>query len=70
MFLQDTVITLQAITGLAEQVYTPQFRASLTVTGNEGNVYRFNVDSSNSLVLQMEDVSIIQSILTYWFEIF
>ncbi|XP_063425362.1 CD109 antigen-like [Mytilus trossulus] len=55
---QDTVITLQAITGLAEQVYTPQFRASLTVTGNEGNVYRFNVDNSNSLVLQMEDMPI------------
>ncbi|XP_071158706.1 CD109 antigen-like isoform X2 [Mytilus edulis] len=55
---QDTVITLQAITGLAEQVYTPQFRASLTVTGNEGSVYTFNVDNSNSLVLQMEGMPI------------
>ncbi|CAC5397371.1 CD109 [Mytilus coruscus] len=55
---QETVITLQAITGLAEKVYTRRFSASLIVTGDEGSVHRFNVGNSNSLVLQMGDMPI------------
>jgi len=57
--LQDTVVALQALSGLGEKIYVPKFQIAMNTKGNTWPGKTFNVDNSNSLVLQSEDVSII-----------
>ena len=57
--LQDTVVALQALSGLGEKIYVPNFKIAMNAKGNTWSGKTFNVDNSNSLVLQNEDVSIL-----------
>ena len=53
---QDTMVALQALSGLGEKIYVPNFKIAMNAKGNTWSGKTFNVDNSNSLVLQSEDI--------------
>ena len=52
------MVALQALSGLGVKIYVPKFQIAMNTKGNTWPGKTFNVDNSNSLVLQNEDVSI------------
>ena len=53
------MVALQALSGLGEKIYVPKFKIAMNAKGNTWSGKTFNVDNSNSLILQSEDVSIL-----------
>ncbi|XP_012945936.1 CD109 antigen [Aplysia californica] len=58
---QDTVIALNALSEFNRQVYSDNFQVSITTTFNVFQRFRFNIDKTNSLVLQSKDTTRVPS---------
>ncbi|XP_063430935.1 CD109 antigen-like [Mytilus trossulus] len=54
---QDTVIAIQALSGLGEKIYVPNFQMSVNTVGDTWTQGKtFDVNNRNALVLQIEDI--------------
>ncbi|VDH89375.1 Hypothetical predicted protein [Mytilus galloprovincialis] len=54
---QDTVIAIQALSGLGEKIYVPNFQMSVNTVGDTWSQGKtFDVNNRNALVLQIEDI--------------
>ena len=52
------MIAIQALSGLGEKIYVPNFQMSVNTVGDTWSQGKtFDVNNRNALVLQIEDVS-------------
>lgn len=53
---QDTVVALFAMSQFAKQVYSNNFNVHVTATLSPTQTYTFNIDQTNALLLQSQEV--------------
>lgn len=56
---QDTIIALQGLSEMAEQIYSPDFDMTVTISRPPGSdvTETFNITADNALIFQSRDVS-------------
>lgn len=65
LWLQDTVMALQALGAYSEKAYSPTFNISVTVT-SAASSQQFEVTPENAIVLQSYEVSLAFLITSFW----
>ncbi|CAG5136701.1 unnamed protein product [Candidula unifasciata] len=58
---QDTVVALHALSQFAKIIYSKNFNLQVTATLSPSEVYTFNIDQSNALVLQTHETKDVPS---------